>query len=71
MFLDIPFYRTSPFIEQALVEVILAKARSDESDYLRLLQEHHPLKRAVVSLGSSSPAAEKKKLVAKLGSSSM
>jgi len=57
--------------KQALVEVILAKARSDESDYLRLLQEHHPLKRAVVSLGSSSPAAEKKKLVAKLGSSSM
>jgi hypothetical protein len=38
--------------KQKLVQVILAKVRGDESDYLRLLQEHHELKSALVVLGS-------------------
>jgi hypothetical protein len=43
--------------KQALTQVILAKVRGDESDYLRLLQRHHALKSALVLLGSSSPAS--------------
>ena len=44
--------------KQALIEIIRAKASNDESDYLRLLQQHPALKQAFLRLGSSSPAAE-------------
>src|SRR5271165_4564566 len=40
--------------KRALVEVIRAKVSADESDYLRLLQQHHPLKEALVRLGSTT-----------------
>jgi hypothetical protein len=43
--------------KQALIQIILAKASNDESDYLRLLQQHHALKEALVKLGSSPLAA--------------
>lgn len=38
--------------KQTLIQVILAKAGIDESDYLRLLQQHHELKSVLVVLGS-------------------
>ena len=38
--------------KQKLIQVILAKAGGDESDYLRLLQQHHELKSVLVVLGS-------------------
>ncbi len=44
--------------KQALTQIILAKVSEDESDYLRLLQRHDPLKEALVRLGSSRPALE-------------
>ncbi|MGO9516329.1 MAG: hypothetical protein ACLPND_04730, partial [Candidatus Korobacteraceae bacterium] len=43
--------------KRALVEIIRAKMSADESDYLRLLQQHHPLKEALVRLGSAPDAA--------------
>jgi hypothetical protein len=51
--------------KQALIQIILAKATADESDYLRLMQQHDELKRAIVSLGSSLPAPQIKTLKAK------
>jgi len=39
--------------KSALVEVIRAKAAAEERDYLRLLQQHEVLKRAMVRLGST------------------
>ncbi len=39
--------------KQRLVQVILAKVRGDESDYLRLLQKHYELKAPLVVLGSA------------------
>jgi hypothetical protein len=44
--------------KQALIEIIRAKVSHDESDYLRLLQQHHALKEALLRLGSRSPAAK-------------
>jgi len=44
--------------KQALIEIVRAKVSADESDYLRLLQQHPALKEALVRLGSRSPAAE-------------
>ena len=38
--------------KQKLIQVIFAKAGGDESDYLRLLQQHHELKSVLVVLGS-------------------
>ena len=46
----------TPNQKQALVQIILAKATADESEYLQLLQKHDALKLAVVSLGSALPA---------------
>jgi hypothetical protein len=43
--------------KQTLIQVILAKAKGDESDYLRLLQKHRALKSVLVALGSSPPGA--------------
>jgi len=40
--------------KRALVEIIRAKLSADESNYLRLLQQHHPLKEALVRLGSTT-----------------
>jgi hypothetical protein len=42
--------------KQALTAIIRSKAAADESTYLRLLQQHHALKKALVKLGSSRPA---------------
>ena len=44
--------------KQALIEMIRAKVSADESDYLRLLQQHSALKEALVRLGSGDPAPE-------------
>ncbi len=41
-----------------LIEIIRAKVSADESDYLRLLQQHTTLKEALVRLGSANPAPE-------------
>jgi len=41
--------------KQALIAIIRAKAAEDESAYLRLLQQHEVLKKALVRLGSSRP----------------
>lgn len=51
--------------KQELIQIILAKASADESDYLRLLQRHDGLKQAIVSLGSSLPVTETETLRAK------
>lgn len=51
--------------QQALTQIILAKATADETDYLRLLQRHDVLKVALVTLGSSLRVAETRKLTAK------
>jgi hypothetical protein len=51
--------------QQALTQIILAKATADEADYLRLLQRHDALKGALVTLGSSLRVAETRKLAAK------
>jgi hypothetical protein len=42
--------------KEALIAIIRAKAAADESTYLRLLQQHHTLRGALVKLGSSRPA---------------
>ena len=55
--------------KQTLIQVVFAKAKDDESDYLRLLQKHRALKSVLVALGSSLPASQVKKLNAKAGSS--
>jgi hypothetical protein len=44
--------------KQELIQIILAKATADESDYLRLLQRHDRLKRVIVPLGSSLRVSE-------------
>jgi len=41
--------------KQALVDVIRAKVATDESKYLRLLQQHRGLKEIVLRLGSEGP----------------
>ena len=46
--------------KQALTQIIRAKVSADESDYLRLLQQHDALKAAFVKLGSSPPATQSK-----------
>jgi hypothetical protein len=38
--------------KQALVRVIRAKAGADESSYLKLMQKHARLRRAIIKLGS-------------------
>lgn len=43
--------------KQALIEIIRAKVSADEADYLRLLQRHHVLRKALVRLGSVPDAA--------------
>jgi hypothetical protein len=43
--------------KQALVEIIRAKVSDREADYLRLLQRHDALKKALVSLGSGAEEA--------------
>jgi hypothetical protein len=45
--------------QQALTQIILAKATADEAEYLRLLQRHDALKGALVTLGSSLRVAER------------
>ena len=51
--------------QQALTQIILAKATADEAEYLRLLQRHNALKGALVTLGSSLRVAEPRKLAPK------
>lgn len=41
--------------KQALVDIIHAKVSTDESKYLRLLQQHRGLKEIVLRLGSEGP----------------
>jgi len=36
--------------KQALIQIILAKGSSNESDYLRLLQQHCALKEALMTI---------------------
>ena len=38
--------------KQALVKVIRAKSGLDESNYLKLMQKHHRLRKEVIRLGS-------------------
>ena len=45
--------------KRALGEIIRAKVSADESNYLRLLQQHHPLKEALVRLGSTGGCRER------------
>lgn len=40
--------------QRALVSILRAKAGADELDYLRLLQRHARLRRAIIALGTSS-----------------
>jgi len=54
--------------KQTLIQVILAKAKGDESDYLRLLQKHRALKSLLVVLGSSLPPDQVKKVGVKAAS---
>jgi len=39
--------------KQALIQIILAKVSANESDYLRLLQQHDALKIAFLAMGSN------------------
>jgi hypothetical protein len=45
--------RWSPAEKQAVVRVVRAKAGADELDYLRRLQQHARLRRAIIELGTS------------------
>jgi hypothetical protein len=40
--------------KRGLVKVIQAKASADEARYLRLMQKHPRLRRAIIKLGSGS-----------------
>jgi len=44
--------RWSPDQKQGVVRIIQAKARGDESRYLRLMQKHQRLRKAILRLGS-------------------
>jgi hypothetical protein len=45
--------------KQALVEILRAKVAADEADYLRCLQRHSALRKAVLRLGSSTRMVHK------------
>ncbi|HYY42964.1 MAG TPA: hypothetical protein VE775_09550, partial [Pyrinomonadaceae bacterium] len=45
--------RWSPAEKRAVVRVVRAKAGVDELDYLRRLQQHARLRRAIIELGTS------------------
>lgn len=46
------FSRWNEVEKELLVKIIRAKAASDESRYLKLMQKHHRLRRAMIKLGS-------------------
>ncbi len=41
--------------KQALVEIVDAKSSADEAEYLKLMQRHDRLRKAIIQLGSSPP----------------
>ncbi len=47
--------RWSPEEKRLLTRIVRAKAGADELDYLRLLQRHARLRRAIIDLGTSAP----------------
>jgi hypothetical protein len=49
----------TPSHKQQVVDIIRAKPAPEETTYLRLLQQHHPLREAIVRLGSSQSGPER------------